>query len=194
MMKIPTVAAAALGSPLSADCPDALRLWLLAPEWFEYFFWRRMMPSPNVAKYRSSQSLICGVFVSNSGFDLQNFQSALDAFTKGIPKDGLPKTGTPPVPPPPPVVRGLWYNNKIIKVDGWNFENCRFDKCLFVAESPYFSFKDCFIDSTNAVEFQGALVNVFQLSESVPIKVGIEALKPHVNADGTVSIGIANGA
>ena len=128
-----------------------------------------------------------------SGLDIQAIKSALDSITKNSPQSGMCKNGIPPAPPPPPVVKGLWYNEKVIKVDGWHFENCRFDKCLFVAESPYFSFKDCFIDGSNALEFKGAVVKLFQLAECMSIRLGADKLKPVRNADGTVSIGLAHG-
>lgn len=127
-----------------------------------------------------------------NNIDIEALQAALQLLAKN--SSSLEKTnkGLPPAPPMPPVVKGLWYNKKVIKVDGWSFEGCRFDSCLLIVESPYFSFKDCYIDDSNALEFKGAVMKLFQLSDCIPIKIGSDELKPFRNLDGTVSIGLAN--
>ncbi|WP_460061008.1 hypothetical protein [Pseudomonas sp. S2_A05] len=103
------------------------------------------------------------------------------------------KNEAPPPPPPPflkyPSVDGLWYNNKVIKLDGWNFQSCRFDNCRLIIETPHFTVKNCFIDGSNSVEIQGVLMNAVKfLNMNAPMAVH-PFYQPTKNPDGTVSIG-----
>lgn len=97
------------------------------------------------------------------------------------------------VPPPPPVkyplVDGLWYNQKVIKLDGWNFEACRFDNCRLIIETPYFTVKNCYIDGSNSVEVQGVLMNAVKFLNMTAPMATHPIYQPIRNLDGTVSIG-----
>ncbi|MFZ3391477.1 hypothetical protein [Buttiauxella gaviniae] len=98
----------------------------------------------------------------------------------------------PPPPPPipsPPVVRGLWYNEKLIKLDGWRFESCRFDNCRLVIETPNFSLVDCYLDSTNFIEVAGKLVNALQFMDLGSDMDDSVEYHPIRNSNGTVTIG-----
>lgn len=97
-----------------------------------------------------------------------------------------------PPPPPPvkyPVLNGLWYNRKVIKLDGWIFDACRFDNCMLVIETPYFTVKNCYIDSSNTVEVQGVLMNAVKFLNMTTHMAAHPAYQPFRNVDGTVSIG-----
>ncbi|MGO4800580.1 hypothetical protein ACEN2T_14975 [Pseudomonas sp. W22_MBD1_FP4] len=101
------------------------------------------------------------------------------------------KSETPPLPPffKYPVLNGLWYNQKVIKLDGWNFEACRFDNCKLIIETPYFTVKNCYIDGSNSVEVQGVLMNAVKfLNMNLPMSTH-PIYQPIKNPDGTVSIG-----
>lgn len=92
-----------------------------------------------------------------------------------------------------PVVKGLWYNRQVIKLDGWHFENCRFDNCMLVAESQFFSVKNCYIDKSNHIDIRPALIGVVQLANlETQLHDQFTAL-PVWSNDGTVSFGTGGG-
>ncbi|WP_133249049.1 hypothetical protein [Pseudomonas sp. B1(2018)] len=88
-----------------------------------------------------------------------------------------------------PVVRGLWYSQKIIKLDGWVFEECRFDNCKLIIESPYFSIRNCYIDATNAIEVNGVLMNVVKFINLIPGQQSHPYYNAVKNPNGTITIG-----
>ncbi|WP_438284235.1 hypothetical protein [Pseudomonas alabamensis] len=92
-----------------------------------------------------------------------------------------------------PVVKGLWYNKQVIKLDGWHFENCRFDNCLLIAESQFFSIKNCYIDKSNNIDVRPALRGVVQLGNFASHLQGQPIAAPTWSSDGTVSFGIGGG-
>lgn len=99
-------------------------------------------------------------------------------------------------PPPPqslvqyPVNENLWFNQKVVKLDGWNFSGCRFDGCRLIIETPYFTLKNCYIDDTNVVELQGIILNAAQFINIVPSHALHRTFHPVRHVDGTVSIGV----
>lgn len=101
---------------------------------------------------------------------------------------------TPPPPPPPvpghyPSVDGLWFNQKVIKLDGWSFVGCRFDNCKIIIETPYFKLKNCYIGDSTQIELNGAIVNVVQLVNLSPTSSYPQYYASR-NMDGTISIGV----
>jgi hypothetical protein len=110
---------------------------------------------------------------------------------------GLTVTPSTSNTPPPggawPVVKGLWYNRQVIKLDGWHFENCRFDNCMLVAESQFFSVKECFIDKSNHIDIRPALIGVVQLANLASQLHGQFTAVPIWSNDGTVSFGVGVG-
>lgn len=94
--------------------------------------------------------------------------------------------------PPPlqyPKVEGLWFNQKVVKLDGWHFEGCRFDSCRLIIETPYFIVKNCYIDESNSIEVAGSLINAVRFLNIKPHAAGHPVYGPVKNLDGTVSIG-----
>lgn len=97
--------------------------------------------------------------------------------------------------PPPlpqlnyPKVEGLWFHKKVLKLDGWNFEGCRFDGCKLIIETPYFVIKNCYIDESNSVELVGSLMNAVRFLNIKQHNAGNIIFWPIKNFDGTVSIG-----
>lgn len=96
-------------------------------------------------------------------------------------------------PPPPkleyPKIEGLWFNQKVVKLDGWNFEGCRFDGCRLIIETPYFIVKNCYIDESNFIEVGGSLMNAVRFLNIKQHSAGHVIYGPVRNIDGTVSIG-----
>lgn len=88
-----------------------------------------------------------------------------------------------------PTNNGLWFNSKLIKLDGWAFVGCRFDNCKLIIETPHFTLKNCYIDSSNMIELHGALMNAVKFLNIAPGQAQHPALHPVRNADGTVSVG-----
>ncbi|MCK9728587.1 hypothetical protein [Pseudomonas syringae] len=81
-------------------------------------------------------------------------------------KEALSRVDQAKAPPPPPsipIVKGLWYQSKVVHLDGWIFEACRFDNCRLVISTPYFTLKECFVDDSNEIVLEGAIVNAVKL-------------------------------
>lgn len=122
----------------------------------------------------------------------EQFLAATKA-TKTTPVSGL---SVPPPPPPipqfvpaSPTVKGLWYNQKVIKLDGWVFDSCRFDNCKIIIETPNFELKNCYLDDTNTIEVSGKLVNVVKFLNMRGDLSDHPSYLPVHNEDGTVTIG-----
>ncbi|MNJ45714.1 hypothetical protein D3C77_408220 [compost metagenome] len=97
-------------------------------------------------------------------------------------------------PPPPgalqyPVTQNLWFNQKIVKLDGWSFESCRFDGCRLVIETPYFRLQNCYIDDSTEIELKGSIVNAVKLLNLSSKTARHPAFCAVRNLDGTISIG-----
>ncbi|MEX5626108.1 hypothetical protein [Pseudomonas marginalis] len=122
----------------------------------------------------------------------QQFVEATKA-SKTAPGSSL--TVPPPLPPIPqlvpasPTVKGLWYNQKVIKLDGWVFDSCRFDNCKLIIETPNFELKSCYLDDTNTIEVNGKLVNVVKFLNMRGDLSDHPNYLPVHNEDGTVTIG-----
>lgn len=95
----------------------------------------------------------------------------------------------PPAPGQFPVNDGLWFHHKVVKLDGWHFVGCRFDNCKLVIDTPYFVLRNCFIDGSNLIEMQGALVNAVQFLNLTPGQALKQMFQPTRNPDGTYSVG-----
>jgi hypothetical protein len=91
-----------------------------------------------------------------------------------------------------PEVKGLWYKDKEICIDGWRFVSCRFDNCTLTLETTEFAFTNCLIDSSCTIRFRGKILNVLQLFNrdyewmrtNNPIFAAVK------NPDGTITIGV----
>ena len=60
-------------------------------------------------------------------------------------------------------VKGLYFNNQTVYLDGYRFIGCRFDNCLFKLSSTNFEVLRCVLDPTTRVEYGGGLQKVVQL-------------------------------
>lgn len=103
--------------------------------------------------------------------------------------------GTPPAPRlalgDPLLVKSVYFHAKQVTLDGYRFEECRFDKCTLVVHSSNFTLERCVVDPACVIRYGGSLIRVIQLftsrydwlTESLP------GLAPTRHADGTISIG-----
>ena len=63
----------------------------------------------------------------------------------------------------PKTVEGVWYNQKDVHLDGYDFRNCRFDNCVLHIGSGNFSLVHCYIDDSSTVVFGPLVLPVLKL-------------------------------
>lgn len=97
--------------------------------------------------------------------------------------------------PAPPVVQKRWFKDQTIRIDGYTFEQCRFDRCKLVTEMATFTFKGCFISPDCGVYFVGPALKVARLlMHTLRVKgrirevEGEEGVYARLNSDGTFSL------
>lgn len=101
----------------------------------------------------------------------------------------------PPAPPPalgdPLQVRSVYYKGKQVRLDGYRFEDCRFDHCTLLVHSTNFVLDRCIVDADCVIQYGGSLVKVIQLFTSRYdwLAERLPGLAPTRHADGTISIG-----
>lgn len=62
-----------------------------------------------------------------------------------------------------PEARGLYYNGKVIKLDGYKFIECRFDNCVLQVNSDNFELVQCVIDASTRIEYSNGLSKIIKL-------------------------------
>ena len=62
-----------------------------------------------------------------------------------------------------PEVRGLYYNGKVIQLDGYKFIGCRFDSCVLRANCDNFELVQCVLDTSTRIEYSTNLAKVVRL-------------------------------
>lgn len=62
-----------------------------------------------------------------------------------------------------PEAQGLYYNGKIVQLDGYRFVGCRFDNCILKIASDNFELIKCVIDNTTRIEYSHGLAKVIKL-------------------------------
>lgn len=97
--------------------------------------------------------------------------------------------------PPIPVIRDRWFRDETLKIDGYTFERCRFDRCNLVTEMATFTFRHCFISPDCGMYFAGPalkvarlLMHTLRVKTRVTTVAGEEAMYAPLNPDGTFSI------
>src|SRR5262245_30669798 len=63
----------------------------------------------------------------------------------------------------PPAIQKRWFKDETLYVDGYTFEDCRFDSCTLITEFATFKFQRCFIGSSCRLYFRGAALKTVQL-------------------------------
>ncbi|HBL5969378.1 TPA: hypothetical protein LTW63_003433 [Enterobacter hormaechei] len=83
----------------------------------------------------------------------------------------------------------LWFNQKDVFLDGWQFSHCRFDRCRIFVNSQHFELINCLIDEYSTIYYQGNTENIIKLFNS---RYSLPFLPPQFqairNVDGTISI------
>jgi hypothetical protein len=87
-----------------------------------------------------------------------------------------------------PPVKGLYYNGKVINVDGYEFIECRFDNCKLIVKNGSFEFTNCVFDATTSVEFGGDTLKVFRLYNVRPSAAPPRQFMPRFNQNGSVTV------
>lgn len=89
-----------------------------------------------------------------------------------------------------PKVQGLYYNRKTVKLDGYDFINCRFDHCTLEVHTTNFSLVSCIIDPSCSVSYGAAVVKIIKLfTNGLPSTITPpRGFGPNRNADGTITI------
>jgi hypothetical protein len=112
----------------------------------------------------------------------------------------VPSPPPPNIPPPPPspleqffsrpVVQGLYYNGKVIKLDGYKFVGCRFDNCTLMVDSANFEMLDCVIDPSTAVQYGVQALKIVKLfnAHNQWMHANFPMFAPKRNSDGSVNI------
>ena len=89
-----------------------------------------------------------------------------------------------------PIANSIYYNRKLVQLDGYKFLWCRFDSCHLVVTSANFELDHCIIDEATVIEWRGEIIKVLQLFNS-KYQWAYEQLPgfvPTRNGDGTISI------
>jgi hypothetical protein len=90
-----------------------------------------------------------------------------------------------------PEAKGLYYNGKTIKLDGYNFSGCRFDNCVLEVTSMNFNLTRCVIDSSTTISYGNTVLKVVQLFNSRyewAYQNFPPQFVPQRHADGTITI------
>jgi hypothetical protein len=67
----------------------------------------------------------------------------------------------------PKRIQGLWYEDKSIALDGYTFEECRFDKCeLHINNAETVSFLNCYISNDTHFVYGRSALSAIKLFNS----------------------------
>jgi len=95
----------------------------------------------------------------------------------------------------PPAVKDAWYKGQTIQIDGYTFEDCRFDGCKLITELATFKFRRCYISSDCRVYFKGAalktarlLMHVLRVQERIEVREDELGVYAALNHDGTFTL------
>lgn len=130
--------------------------------------------------------------IRSASLDPQRKISILRSLLTGIPPA---ERSIAPLFQPPPVIQDRWFKDETIKIDGYTFERCRFDRCNLVSELATFTFRQCFISPDCGLFFVGPALKVARLlMHTLAVKAritrvaGEEAIYAPINPDGTFSL------
>jgi hypothetical protein len=89
-----------------------------------------------------------------------------------------------------PELSNVWYHAKHIKIDGYKFVSCRFDKCLLIVSSTDFEFIGCHIGDDTELQFGSEVAQPIRLFNlrNVQAYSDLPFFAPVRNADGTITI------
>jgi hypothetical protein len=89
-----------------------------------------------------------------------------------------------------PEVQGVWYNTKEVKLDGFRFISCRFDKCVLTVTSTNFELVNCYIGEDTTVQFGSDIAKPIRLFNlrSQWVYTTMPFFAPTLNPDGTITV------
>ena len=89
-----------------------------------------------------------------------------------------------------PEVKGAWYNAKKIKLDGYNFIDCRFDNCQLEITSTNFELERCYIDQSTTILYGGEIIKPIRLFNARYewVYENMPYFAPMRNSDGTITL------
>ena len=94
-----------------------------------------------------------------------------------------------------PKIQNRWFKNETVHIDGYDFEDCRFDGCQLVTEMATFVFRRCFIAPNCRIYFRGAalktvrlLMHVLRLQDRIEVRADERGIYATLNADGTFTL------
>lgn len=92
-----------------------------------------------------------------------------------------------------PIVKGQWFKDQTMRLDGWQFQNCRFDSCMLHVATTSIRLDRCYIDEHTSIIFEGMILNIVRLFHvrNNYMKNQFPYFAPTYHEDGTISIGAA---
>ena len=60
-------------------------------------------------------------------------------------------------------VNDVWFNDRAVSLDGYNFQSCRFDNCKLHIASANFEMHKCFVDDNTVIFYHGEMVKILRL-------------------------------
>lgn len=89
-----------------------------------------------------------------------------------------------------PLVTNVWYNSKEVKLDGYKFVSCRFDKCILVVTSTNFELIGCHIGEDTTIKFGSEIAKPIRLFNfrNREVYEHLPFFAPALNADGTITV------
>ena len=92
-------------------------------------------------------------------------------------------------------IQRKWFKNETVHIDGYIFEDCRFDGCQLVTALATFTFRRCFIAPNCRLSFDGPalktarlLMHFLRVQGRVQVREGELSVYATLNTDGTFSL------
>lgn len=95
--------------------------------------------------------------------------------------------------PENPSVKGQWFKDQVIRLDGWRFHNCRFDSCSLHLATASVCLERCYIDEHTSIIFEGVTLNIVRMFHvrNNYMKEKFPFFAPTYHENGTISIGVS---
>ena len=89
-----------------------------------------------------------------------------------------------------PEVNEVYFNGKVVQLDGYSFRGCRFDNCQLHIASSNFEMHRCVIDTSTVITYYGEIIKLLRLFNSRYENVyrHLPFFAPTRHNDGTISI------
>ena len=90
----------------------------------------------------------------------------------------------------PVELQDVWYNRKVVRLDGFVFRHCRFDACQLHVSSSNFEMHRCLIGENNRFYYGGGVTKILQLFNNPYewVEQTLPRFSPERHEDGTISI------